>query len=403
MIKRNNKKGFTIVELVIVIAVIAILAAVLIPTFSGIIKKAQESSDVQLAKNFNTALAAEEAATGKKPATFAAVLKVLAESGYNIEKLNPTADGNWFAWDEVTNQILYLDAEYNIISSAKDLDASSDSIDEGKWHFAVSDAEAFATVGAKTSNVYFVGMAIEKGDNVNLDLSGVTLAQNASTATPINVTGGTLNIKGGTVSATGEVPGADGKTYDISIEVADGVLNLTDTVVSGKTADGKSIEPISFSGGNGTLNNVKIDSDGGTPMGVYAGSNVEIINGQHTVKNYHWGGLFVSGNGNNTGAPTTATVKNTTFHIDFGTRANNGTKDFLFTVYGSNDGAALNLDGATVTYTESSDLSAFFQVHGKYSITIKNTTFNGKTLTLKDWQTQGYNATEVDGAIVITN
>ena len=45
--KRNNKKGFTIVELVIVIAVIAILAGVLIPTFSGIVKKAQESAEVQ--------------------------------------------------------------------------------------------------------------------------------------------------------------------------------------------------------------------------------------------------------------------------------------------------------------------------------------------------------------------
>ena len=42
--KRNNKKGFTIVELVIVIAVIAILAAVLIPTFSGVIEKANKSS-----------------------------------------------------------------------------------------------------------------------------------------------------------------------------------------------------------------------------------------------------------------------------------------------------------------------------------------------------------------------
>ena len=47
MIKRNNKKGFTIVELVIVIAVIAILAAVLIPTFSGIVKKANLSADQQ--------------------------------------------------------------------------------------------------------------------------------------------------------------------------------------------------------------------------------------------------------------------------------------------------------------------------------------------------------------------
>ena len=45
----KNKKGFTIVELVIVIAVIAILAAVMIPTFSNIITKANESSVQQTA------------------------------------------------------------------------------------------------------------------------------------------------------------------------------------------------------------------------------------------------------------------------------------------------------------------------------------------------------------------
>lgn len=49
--KRNNKKGFTIVELVIVIAVIAILAGVLIPTFSGIVKNAKESKTLQEAQN----------------------------------------------------------------------------------------------------------------------------------------------------------------------------------------------------------------------------------------------------------------------------------------------------------------------------------------------------------------
>ena len=49
--KKMNKKGFTIVELVIVIAVIAILAGVLIPTFSGIVTKANESKLLQQATN----------------------------------------------------------------------------------------------------------------------------------------------------------------------------------------------------------------------------------------------------------------------------------------------------------------------------------------------------------------
>ena len=48
---RNNRKGFTIVELVIVIAVIAILAAVLIPTFGGMVKKANDSAALQEATN----------------------------------------------------------------------------------------------------------------------------------------------------------------------------------------------------------------------------------------------------------------------------------------------------------------------------------------------------------------
>lgn len=44
MNKKNNRKGFTTVELVIVIAVIAILATVLIPTFSNLIGKANQSN-----------------------------------------------------------------------------------------------------------------------------------------------------------------------------------------------------------------------------------------------------------------------------------------------------------------------------------------------------------------------
>ena len=49
--KKTNRKGFTIVELVIVIAVIAILSAVLIPTFSGITKRAEATAAFQDARN----------------------------------------------------------------------------------------------------------------------------------------------------------------------------------------------------------------------------------------------------------------------------------------------------------------------------------------------------------------
>ena len=54
MTKKRNRKAFTVVELVIVIAVIAVLAAVLVPTFSNIIQNARDSKAMQEAKNAYT-------------------------------------------------------------------------------------------------------------------------------------------------------------------------------------------------------------------------------------------------------------------------------------------------------------------------------------------------------------
>ena len=55
-----KKKGFTIVELVIVIAVIAILAAVLIPTFASVIKNAEQSTALQACKSASTEYLSEQ-------------------------------------------------------------------------------------------------------------------------------------------------------------------------------------------------------------------------------------------------------------------------------------------------------------------------------------------------------
>ena len=51
MNKKNNRKGFTTVELVIVIAVIAILATALIPTFGGLIDSANKTANEQEVRN----------------------------------------------------------------------------------------------------------------------------------------------------------------------------------------------------------------------------------------------------------------------------------------------------------------------------------------------------------------
>ena len=138
--KASKKRGFTIVELVIVIAVIAILAAVLIPTFANIIQKANVANDVALARNMNTILIADEATNGKSTDMYD-VLIALEQGGFKLENLNPRADGNVFAWDKANNQIVYLDKKNpdKPIFQAKEIGNN-----KGDLYITTRKAEVFA-------------------------------------------------------------------------------------------------------------------------------------------------------------------------------------------------------------------------------------------------------------------
>lgn len=76
---KKNKKGFTIIELVIVIAVIAILAAVLIPTFATVIEKSHQSNAVSRAKSAYTEIVASK--NGSSPTDFANDIIYVQENG----------------------------------------------------------------------------------------------------------------------------------------------------------------------------------------------------------------------------------------------------------------------------------------------------------------------------------
>ena len=65
----KQRKAFTIVEMVIVIAVIAVLATVMIPTVSGVIDRANVSNDQQFVMTLNKQLAIWEANNEKKITT----------------------------------------------------------------------------------------------------------------------------------------------------------------------------------------------------------------------------------------------------------------------------------------------------------------------------------------------
>lgn len=67
LLRRNNHGGFTLIELMIVIAIIGILAAIAIPTFLAYRTKGQDSAAISSARNFyNSAMAyfADQETTG---------------------------------------------------------------------------------------------------------------------------------------------------------------------------------------------------------------------------------------------------------------------------------------------------------------------------------------------------
>lgn len=109
---KKLKRAFTITELVIVIAVIAILAAVLIPTFTSLINKANQSSDQSAVRNMNLAL--QNAEAEGRPSGVAEALDVLNEYGMDAQQYKALASGRKFVYSVNENRVLYVTDDYMI-------------------------------------------------------------------------------------------------------------------------------------------------------------------------------------------------------------------------------------------------------------------------------------------------
>ena len=191
---KRIKRAFTITELVIVIAVVAILAAVLIPTFANIINRAEESADTQTVANINQILSAEEIVNGK-PKTMYDAVAVIEQGGYRVENLTPTRDGYDIVWDETSNRLALMDGDKLVYGD----DAVKSAAKEKLWKITREDPEAASGysyylapgyAGAKTISV---SAGIDAGENS--DIAAVTLNIPAGTKNvTVRTNGGTFTM-----------------------------------------------------------------------------------------------------------------------------------------------------------------------------------------------------------------
>ena len=89
--RSKDKKGFTLAELLIVVAIIAVLVAIAVPIFTGQLEKAREATD---AANLRTAYAVATVAAMEKGAdVYAEVAMTQTDAGFKSDIKDSTIGG----------------------------------------------------------------------------------------------------------------------------------------------------------------------------------------------------------------------------------------------------------------------------------------------------------------------
>ena len=169
--KKTNKKGFTLVELLVVIAILAILATVAVVGYTSFQDKAYESNDRTLVAQLNKTL------IGGKFETAHDAFEAVRAAGFDVSKIEATAKNQEILWDMDNKEFFYSADEtrngniwvvvsdeskigntYNNYYVGKD---NIEALDVTKQIFVYTEGEAVLSINAPKAHVEHYGDAKE--------------------------------------------------------------------------------------------------------------------------------------------------------------------------------------------------------------------------------------------------
>ena len=285
---KTKKKGFTLVELVIVIAVIAILAAVLVPTFSNVIQASKVSKDKVLVRNLNlTAVAAEK--NWGVPETVTESVRRLEREGLAEEDFILTSRGTYLVYDLINNRYSIYDTaskSFIFYDANFEIDISTPEARINYWRF--DDKTTCTEDNLKDFSIYLfktcedttvnVSTGIDVGNNKNITTINYSNNLDCEVTICTNSTNTTLNIDApyNTINHYGAVGKVDIARIDMNCYYEKGQASYV------KVTEGKVV-----ASAGGIIDVVFANNTDGSKVAVIKETNAIINTGYTSVEATH--------------------------------------------------------------------------------------------------------------------
>lgn len=206
---KNTRKGFTLVELLVVIAMLAILATVTVIGLTGCIEEAQLSVDQQGVEQMNTAL--EAASVTGAPKNFKEFDEILTGAGFNTDEgIRSLVDGYAIYWYKTHNVVILAKKDGTIVAPTQDAEMVADF---EKDYESLNNLYDLAMCGSK----FYVGdtpyaslqEALNKGGRIDL-ASDIVIDTKVDVLKDVE-----LNLNGYSITSTI----AQGRAFNVGADV----------------------------------------------------------------------------------------------------------------------------------------------------------------------------------------